>query len=229
MATPRGGPQFIASPKVSDNGLSVALAKGLRWPEDILQPYREQDEGPALRFAHRIMDAAVDNLRGVAVLMGDDRLDRPPVALSRVVLDAAAHLHHVLKPGLDPEERIVRVLNESLARAGEDFRAAMREQAQERHDEAPEQITAILDAVGARRQTHWNRGRGSLPFIGEKAALHIQDDRRPARRRQHVERPVWSRPQQRGRRLAHHARAYARHRKTLAKSNSSPCTRWALS
>lgn len=136
------------------------------WPEDILQPYREQDEGPALRFAHRIMDAAVDHLRGVAVLMRDERLDRPPVALSRVVLDAAAHLHHVLKPGLDPEERIARVLNELLARAGEDFRAAMRRNNQEGMDEAAEEITAILDAVGTRRRTHWNRERGSLPFIG---------------------------------------------------------------
>ena len=115
------------------------------WPENILQPYREQDEGPALRFAHRIMGAALDHLRGVAVLMGDDRLDRPPLALSRVVLDAAAHLHHVLKPGLDPEERIVRVLNESLARAGEDFRAAMREQDPERKDEAAEEMTSCQE------------------------------------------------------------------------------------
>lgn len=146
----------------------IAAWRAEGWPEEILQPYREQDEGPGLRFAHRIMDAAVDHLRGVAVLMGDDRLDRPPLALSRVVLDAAAHLHHVLEPGLDPEERMVRVLNESLARAGEDFRAAMREQDQERKDAAAEEITAILDAVGARRRTQWNRDRGSVPFIGEK-------------------------------------------------------------
>lgn len=146
----------------------IAAWRAAGWPDDILQPYREQDQGPALRFAHRIMDAAVDHLRGVAVLMGDDRLDRPPLALSRVVLDAAAHLHHVLKPDLDPEERMVRVLNESLARAGEDFRAAMREPNQEGKAEAAEEITAIFDAVGTRRRTQWNRDRGSLPFIGEK-------------------------------------------------------------
>jgi hypothetical protein len=53
-----------------------------------------------------------------------------------------------------------------LARAGEDFRAATREQNQQRTDEAAEAITAILDAVGSRRETHWIRERGSLPFIG---------------------------------------------------------------
>jgi len=138
------------------------------WAEEILQPYREQDEGPVLRFAHRIMDAALDHLRGVAVLMADERLDRPPLALSRVVLDAAAHLHHVLEPGLDPEERLVRILNELLARAGEDYRAAMREGDRSRQDEAAEEITAIFETVGSRRPMHWNRQRGSLPFIGAR-------------------------------------------------------------
>ncbi|MGH8894862.1 MAG: hypothetical protein ACRDWY_16405 [Actinomycetes bacterium] len=146
----------------------IAAWRTAGWPESILQPYREQDEGPALTFAHRIMDAAVDHLRGVAVLMGDGRVDRPPLALSRVVLDAAAHLHHVLKPRLDPEERIVRVLNETLARVGEDFRAAMRGEDQVRMGEAAEEITAILDAVGSRRKTQWNRDRATIPFIGEK-------------------------------------------------------------
>jgi hypothetical protein len=144
------------------------------WPEEMLQPYREQDHGTVLRFTHRVMDAAIDHLRGVAVLMGDDRLDRPPLALSRVVLDAAAHLHHVLKPGLDPEERIVRVLNELLARAGEDYRAANREKDQARKDEAEAEITAIFDAVGSQRKTQWNRERGSVPYIGDKPTYTSQ-------------------------------------------------------
>lgn len=156
----------VAGDTPAARDLAAWRAQG--WSENLLQPYREQDAGPVLRFAHRIMDAAVDQLRGVAVLLRDDRLDRPPLALSRVVLDAAAHLHHVLQPGLDPEDRIVRVLNESLARAGEDFRAARREQDQDRMDEAAEEITAIFDAVGTGRSTHWNRDRASLPFIGEK-------------------------------------------------------------
>jgi hypothetical protein len=138
------------------------------WPDAILAPYREQDSGPALGFGHRIMDAAIDHLRGVAVLIADERLLRPPLALSRVVLDAAAHLNHVLQPQLDPEERMVRVLNEALARAGEDFRAAQRENEQERMDTADAEITAIFDAVGQRRPKHWNRR--SLPYIGDRPA-----------------------------------------------------------
>lgn len=138
------------------------------WPEDILQPYREQDDGPVLRFAHRIIDSAVDHLLGVAILMGDDRVNRPPLSLSRVVLDATAHLHYVLERDIDPEERMLRVLNELLARHGEDYRAAQREQDQSRMDEATEAINQIRDVVGSRWTGRWAPDRGPAPYIGDK-------------------------------------------------------------
>lgn len=135
------------------------------WPDAILTPYRVQDEGPALRFGHRIMDAAIDHLRGLAILISDQRLSRPPLALSRVVLDAMAHLYQVLQPGIDADERMARVLNEALARAGEDFRAARRENRQERMDAAEAEISVIFDAVGTRWPHNWNRR--SLPYVGD--------------------------------------------------------------
>ena len=135
------------------------------WPEDLLQPYRDQDDGPALRFGHRILDAALDNLQGAALLIADASTTRPAVALSRVVLDAAAHLHHVLRPGLDAEERIVRLLNESLSRLGDDYQSARRDHDLKGMSDAETEIDAIFAAVGPRRTTHWKDKRGN-PYLG---------------------------------------------------------------
>jgi hypothetical protein len=162
----------VAADTPAARDLSVWQEQG--WPPGILQPYREQDEGPVLRFGHRIMDAAIDNLRGVAVLISDQRVVRPPLALSRVALDATAHLTHVLEPGIAPEERIVRVLNESLLRLDEDLRAAQREDDQEGIDQATRELAAIFDAVGSRRATQRKRHRGFPPFIGDKPTYTSQ-------------------------------------------------------
>lgn len=138
------------------------------WPQSVLQPSHQQDRGPVLHLARRIVEAALDHMRGVAVLMSDRRVERPPLALARVILDGMAHACYLLETDITAEERLLRALNEVLARAGEDYNEAAREGNDEAAATAEQEIMAILDAVGDRRPSQWNKDRRRAPFIGEK-------------------------------------------------------------
>lgn len=139
------------------------------WPESILQPPHEDDQGPTMRLLHRIVDATIDNLRAVAELLADGTTTRAPLALARIVLDGTAHAAYVLDPAVDPEERLTRTLNELLSRAGEDYNAAVRASNSDAQGRSERAIREVFDAVGERRQANWNQKRQSMPFIGPSA------------------------------------------------------------
>lgn len=137
------------------------------WPEAILQPPFEGDRGPALRILRRIVDATIDNLRAMALLLADGKTTRAPLALARIVLDGTAHAVFLLDLDVNSEERLVRTLNEWLSRAGEDYNAAVRSSDPEGQGRAEKAISDIFEAAGDRRRVSWNQKRLSTPFIGE--------------------------------------------------------------
>jgi hypothetical protein len=147
---------------IAERDLVVWLADG--WPQGLLQPSHQQDRGPVLHSNRRIVEAALDHLRGIAVLLADDRITRPPLALSRVVLDAAAHAYYLLEPGVAPDDRLSRALNEVLGRLGEDYNAAKRAGDSVATADAEAEIAGIFTAVGTTRKCNWNRRHP--PFLG---------------------------------------------------------------
>jgi hypothetical protein len=150
----------------AENDLAAWLASG--WPQQVLQPSHQQDRGPVLHLARRIVEAALDHLRGIAVLLAHPRIQRSPLALARVVVDGTAHACYLLESGITAEERLVRALNEVLARAGEDYKEAAREGNVDGERDAENEITAIFDAVGDRRRKQWKKkDHRRAPFIGE--------------------------------------------------------------
>ena len=59
--------------------------------------------------------------------MQDKEAIRGPMALSRVVLDAAAHVYFLLAPDIEAPERMRRTLNEELGLIVADYKVAMAE------------------------------------------------------------------------------------------------------
>lgn len=157
----RGQPQSTA-----ETELAAWLRVG--WPNVVLQPSHQQDRGPAMHVGRLLTEAAVDHLRGLAIMLADGRVSRPPLALARVILDAAAHVHYLFDPGIDADERLVRALNELLARAGEDYNAAARADGGDAMAQHEQEVQQILDAVGDRLPHHWDKQRRRLPVIGEQ-------------------------------------------------------------
>ncbi|MDO8731452.1 MAG: hypothetical protein Q7L55_02615 [Actinomycetota bacterium] len=140
------------------------------WPPEVLQPQQQMDEGPVLFAIHRFFDAAIDHARALCLLLNDPGTSRAPLVLARVILDASAHAAYLLQTPVEPTERLIRTLNETLARAGEDFNAARRQADSGGMDKAELEISAIFSAVETRSQTKWKRDGRSLPVIGERVS-----------------------------------------------------------
>jgi hypothetical protein len=163
----RGGPD---SPAETD--LTKWLAEG--WPQQLLQPSHQQDRGPVLHIGRRLTEAAADHTRGLAVMLADGRVWRPPLALARVVLDATAHIAYLFDPVIDADERIIRALNEVLARAGEDYNEAARADDSDGMATHEGEIKTIFAAVGSRQPQTWNPKGRQLPYLGEKRVRTAQ-------------------------------------------------------
>lgn len=137
------------------------------WTPGLLQPSHQQDRGPVLHLGRRVIEAAIDHLRGIAVLMRDRRTTRPPLALARVVLEATVHVHHLLEPGVEPAERLVRAFNEMLRRLGEDYNEAVRDEDGERTAALEADIQQILNAFPDLAK-NWKKKDLRIPFLGSK-------------------------------------------------------------
>ncbi len=106
-----------------------------------------QDYGRTVSVARRLIEAFIDNLRAIALLLQDGEITRGPIALSRVVLDAAAHACFLLAPDIAASERMRRTLNEELALLVADYKAALAEDDPQRHAEHEEEIAEIRQAA----------------------------------------------------------------------------------
>jgi hypothetical protein len=154
------------SESVSERDVNTWLASG--WPMQILQPSHQQDRGPVMRVARVLVEAALDHLRGLATLLDDGQVTRPPMALARVILDATAHAYYLLEPDSGPGARLHRAVNELLDRLGEEYYDAVRSGDAERTDELRAEVEEIRAAVGEGEKWNWNVDRNRPPFIGDR-------------------------------------------------------------
>ncbi len=132
----------VGSPAFDD----LKLLASTGWPSSLLRDEDHDDYGRVVRTARRLVEAVIDHLRAIAILAQDGRTVRPPLALTRVAIDAAAHMHHVSDPGVDAANRLIRALNEDLVVLSEAVRDAERA-GTDRPTEEEKAIDALLTEV----------------------------------------------------------------------------------
>lgn len=159
----RGAPSSLAERDLMD-------WRAAGWPWSALQPSHQQDRGPVLHLGRRMVEASMDHLRGLAVLMQDERVTRSPLVLARVVLDGVAHVFQLIDLEITSEERLRRAFNEVLARAGDDYASAAREGDSDGMVDAEAEIEAMFTAAEGHWPCTWNKVRRRSPYLGEPPA-----------------------------------------------------------
>jgi len=144
------------------------------WPQEFLQPPHDRNFGRTLLLVRRLIEAALDHLHSIGILMQAERAGRAPIALSRVALEAAARAWYLLDPAIGPQERIVRTLNAELDALDEKVKAARRSGEHERMRQAGTEMKDLLrEAVkqGAKR----SRIHGQRLDRYERASANIDE------------------------------------------------------
>jgi hypothetical protein len=73
-----------------------------------------------------ISEVIVDNLRAIGILFVTGGVIRSPLALTRIALEASAHVVHLLQENFTAEERIFQVLNSEILPLSEELRVERR-------------------------------------------------------------------------------------------------------
>lgn len=114
------------------------------WDPQWLQRDHDQDYGRVLYVVHRYVDAALDHLRGIGILLREAAVIRPPVALARSALEAGAHAHHLCRQDLSATERIAQVLNVEIGFLKEEVTAEQRAKDFDRCRELRSELDALI-------------------------------------------------------------------------------------
>jgi hypothetical protein len=123
-----------------------AAGLSVDWPED---PVRD-----GIDLIQSLVAAALDHLRGTAVLIRTTHLARAPIAAARCALEACATAAFLLDPDIDPLERLRRVANLRLHQLEEERRESDDEPTE---NELAEQINNLLSncqALGLRARRY---------------------------------------------------------------------------
>lgn len=137
------------------------------WPSSFLHRPPARDFGRPLFLVRRLMEASVDHLRAIGVLMQSDGVSRSPLALARVAAEAAARACHIVDPEATPSQRMRRAINFELEILEEKRKAAKREgdgsQLKDAEDESSRLLGAAI-ARGAKRSK--DHGKFLDPYVG---------------------------------------------------------------
>ncbi len=139
------------------------------WVTSLPGPWPRNPARLSLNLLQRLATAAIDHLRGLAVLMREEELVRAPVATARSALEACATASFLMDTSVSQRERLRRAINVLLIELEESRREAVLQEDGEGAAEQVEEITRILAAAEAcGMSSKWNRNRRrSFPHLPE--------------------------------------------------------------
>jgi hypothetical protein len=152
----------------------IADLQGAGWEDDIVHHEPEEDFGRPLLLSRRLMEAALDHVRGIAVLFQTDGVTRSPIALARVALEGAVRTWYLLDPSVDARQRHWRAINVDLDALSEEVSAARRQQDDERMRERGREIRTLIARclqLGAARDS--DNGQRLAPYKRASAMVDI--------------------------------------------------------
>lgn len=124
--------------------VEIAELQGAGWEDDIVHHEPEEDFGRPLLLSRRLMEAALDHVRGIAVLFQAEGVTRSPIAVARVALEGAVRTWYLLDPAIDARQRHWRAINAELDALTEEVSAARREHDDECMRESGREISTLL-------------------------------------------------------------------------------------
>ncbi len=148
------------------------LQRSEGWAENLLVNDFGDDFGRPLFFAHRLFDAAIDHLTGLAVLLQTEGAIRSPLALSRVALEAASRAWYLLDEGVTPRDRFWRALNAELEINAEANKAARKQGDDETMRETGIALRTLLkDAKRFGAKSDEENGQMIAPYLRANAIV----------------------------------------------------------